>query len=194
MQVNRERQTFRGELRCHDVLFSCEGTAEEVVIQRLVEGHRLIVADNNIVRDINNHPYTGYRKARDIENHFLGLNYPLGLMIVRIVDVHPGAFKLKTIYREHIIVRDVITRTEIEALILVREGAYQDWYQHGKSNGVLPHQWCIQHLNMRNVKNRGFLEQYWIDSEMVVNAIENYMQCLGRHKDDQLNLADMLID
>ena len=47
------------------VLFSCEGTAEGVVIQRLYDADLLVVPRRHVVKDsvISNRPYTRKRKA-----------------------------------------------------------------------------------------------------------------------------------
>lgn len=190
--MSSRRDGFRRELRSHDVLFSCEGTAEKVIIQRLVEDARLLVPEEHVVRDLDDRPYTDDRTVKKIQRDFLGFNYPHGLMIVRIVDVNPGSFVLPRLYREQVLVRDVVTRSEIEVLVLVREGAYQDWYQHGKSKGLSPSQWCIQHLGLKAIKTRGFLEDYWSDPKVLVKAIRDYTSGLGGHKDEQLNLNDLL--
>lgn len=87
--------------------------------------------------------------------------------------------------------RDVITRSEIESLIFVREKQYEEWRQHRKSIPK-PSDWCIQKLGMREVKSRAFLTEYWEDADQLVEAITQYTSMLGSHKRDQLNLCDLL--
>lgn len=91
MPMNKTRDEFQRELVEHDVLFSCEGTHESVIIEKLCESGRLIVPEERLVRDMDGNPYTADRKAKDIERDFLGIDYPHGLLLVRIVDVNPGA-------------------------------------------------------------------------------------------------------
>lgn len=191
--MNDQRDVFRHELQTHNILFSCEGTAEAVIIQRLIEGGKLIVPSDNIVTDVNGRPYTRDRTAKSLQADYLGLNYPKGLVLVRLVDVNPGVLRWSRLYRDRVTVRDVVTRTEIEVLILVRENQYQDWYRHGKSSHLLPSQWCIQRLGFSAVKTRDFLESYWDDPDVLVDAIRRYTESLGSHKNEQLNLSDMLI-
>lgn len=185
-------EDFRRELREHEVLFSCEGTAEKVIIEKLFNAGKLVMPKENVVRDIEDNPYTGDRRAKDLQRDFLGLNYPHGLLLVRIVDVHPGILKFSSLYRDQVRVRDVVTRTEIEVLILVKEGQYQNWYRHGKNAGLMPSQWCIQKLGLKAVKTRDFLESYWADADELAVVIHEYTEALGGHKNDQLNLADLL--
>ncbi len=190
--VNSDRNEFRRLLQTRSVLFSCEGTAEAVIIDRLVEGGRTIVPVPDVVRDNDGRPYTTLRQMKDIRDRFLGVGYPDGLLIVRIVDVNPGNIVIPKLYRREVELRDVITRPEIEALVLAREGAYQDWYRHGKSS-LKPSEWCEQRLGFgRQLKTRKFLEQYWNSADTVVNAIRTYDQLLGSHRHEQLNLSDLL--
>lgn len=190
--MNNARETFRQELRKHDVLFSCEGTAEEVIIETLVGAHCIIVPDDHLVYDREGKLYTGDKTAKKIQRDFLGLNYPHGLLLVRIVDVNPGRMKFNKLYEGQATAKDVIARTEIEFLILVREGEYQNWYRHGKGRGILSSQWCVQMLGMGDIKTRTFLEEYWQDPDELVASIMKYTSALDGHRDDQLNLADFL--
>lgn len=189
--MSDDRESFRRELATRDVLFSCEGTVECVIIERLYDSGHLLVSEDHLVRDRDNRPFTTARSAKDLQRDFMDVAYPHGLMIVRVVDVNPGNFKLPKLYRERAIIRDVITRPEIESLVLVREGAYKDWYQHGKST-MMPSQWCVQRLGMKEVKGQEFLESYWHDADVLVEIIREYTRLLGGNKNDQLNLADLL--
>ncbi|MEE0318875.1 MAG: hypothetical protein U0I69_02940 [Collinsella sp.] len=59
------------------VLFSCEGTAEGVVIQVLYDNDLLIVPRERVVKDalIVDRPYTRKRKASEIANDYFSMNY-----------------------------------------------------------------------------------------------------------------------
>lgn len=190
-RMSADHEGFRRELAEKDVLFSCEGTAESVIISRLCGSGKLLVPEDHLVRDRDNRPFTTARRARDLQRDFMDVGYPDGLMIARIVDVNPGVLSFSKLYRDRAVVRDVVTRPEIESLVLVREGAYEDWYAHGKS-AMLPSEWCVRKLGMRRVKERSFLEGYWGDANELVAAIREYTRLLGGHKGDQLNLADLL--
>lgn len=102
------------ELTLRQVLFSCEGKAERVVITKLAEADALVVPTRNIVRDMDGRPCTLLRRAKDIQREFLGVDYPDGLLVARIVDVNPGVLKFDRPYRLlDIKVLDFITRLEI---------------------------------------------------------------------------------
>lgn len=72
------------------VLFSCEGTAEGVVIQELYDNDLLIVPRERVVKDalIVDRPYTRKRKASEIANDYFSMNYETagaeGLAVARL--------------------------------------------------------------------------------------------------------------
>lgn len=66
------------------VLCICEGTAEEAIIDLLLDNDMLQFSRSQL---INNHKVTRIRKVRDIENQFLNIDYSdRGLIILRILD------------------------------------------------------------------------------------------------------------
>lgn len=188
----KERDEFRGLLQSRDVLFSCEDTAETVIIERLVKEGRTLVPPSHVVENRDGRPYTTLRKISKLQDEFFGVDYPNGLMIVRVKDQSPEAFKIPKLYRDSIIYRDVITRPEIESLVLAREGQYRNWYEHGKTESK-PSEWCERELGFgKKLKTYQFLKQYWNSAYVVIDAIRNYDSLIGGHKHDQLNLSDLL--
>lgn len=182
------------DLKSRQILFSCEGKAERVVIEKLSEADALVVSNQNIVRDMDGRPCTLLRKAKDIQREFLGVDYPDGLLIARIVDVNPGMLRLDRPYRLlDIKVLDFITRPEIEALVLVREGELDRFRSRkGDDRRLNASDWCIQRLRMKNVKDERFLKAYWSDAEELIRCIREAHSKLGSHKNEQLGLADLL--
>lgn len=183
------------ELTSHKVLFSCEGTCEEVVLKRLLEADRLVVSMDDVVWDSERGtPYTRLRTARDIEQSFLGVEYPGGpLLVARIVDVNPGAFSVSGPRKNDVLLRDFVTRPEIEVLALAREGKYDAWRNYRKKGRQLkPSEYCSGVLGMKHVKQRTFLLDYWDDADKVVDAIVKYRGKLGKGKGDELGLFDLL--
>lgn len=190
--MNSRRDNFRRELETKDVLFSCEGAAESTIIRRLSESGNLLVPEDHLVRDRDGRPFTSDRKAKDLQEDFLDVDYPHGLMIVRIVDVNPGKLEFAKLYRDRVVIRDVITRPEIESLVLVREGEYRDWYQHDKST-IYPSQWCISRLGYKDIKTQDFADNYWNNADDLIDTIKQYTTLLGGRKNEQLNLIDLLV-
>lgn len=181
-------------LTSRQVLFSCEGTAERVIIAKLVESERIVVPPHNVVRDMDGIPYTTLRRAKDIQREFLGMDYPDGLLIARIVDTNPGKFALSRPYRlSDIRVLDFITSPEIERLILVKEneiGAFQG--RRGRDRQLNASDWCVQHLGYSDVKSEDFLKEYWKDADELVRCIRQANATLGGAKKSQLGLVNLL--
>ena len=147
---------------------------------------------SQVVENRDGRPFTTLRKIKDLQNEFFGVDYPHGLMIVRIKDNSNENFVIPKLYRHNIIYRDVITRPEIESLVLAREGEYANWYQHGKSK-IKPSKWCEQKLGFgKQLKTYSFLCEYWNSADEIVDSIHKYDSLLGTHKHDQLNLSDLL--
>ena len=184
------------ELRSHDVLFSCEGKCEAVIMKRLLENDRLVLSADEVVHDDEHGtPYTLLRKAPDIERTFMGVEYDKGpLLIARIVDSDPGSFVLSRARRNDAIVRDFVTSPEIEALTLIKEGRYDDWRRrhHGKGRQLNASNYCVQVLGMSQVKQYRFLLDYWSDVNELVACILTYQSKQGKRKDRTLGLADLL--
>lgn len=180
------------------VLFSCEGTAEGVVIERLFESDKLIIAKERVVKDpITFKPYTRLRKAGDLEDRFFSQNYAVkgseGLLLARIVDSRNAKFSLSRNGRDAAIVRSFITAPEIEMLVIHAEGAYDDWCRKARSNRQLtPSEYCVQHLGLREVKRGAFLQEYWSDGDKLVSAIRMHASKLGKRKSGELTLANLL--
>ena len=171
-----------------------EGTAEAVIIDCLVKEGKTLVPPSHIVENRDGKPYTTLRKINRLQDEFFGVDYPHGLMIVRVKDQSPENFRVPKLYRDSIIYRDVITRPEIESLVLAREDQYRNWYEHGKTESK-PSEWCERELGFgKKLKTYQFLKQYWNSADVVIDAIRNYDSLIGGHKHDQLNLSDLLED
>ena len=191
-------EDIRDLLCSHYVLISCEGTCEQVLIDTLLSAGKLAIPKENLVTDPNQGtPYTRLRKAKDIRDAFLGLDYQMGnnseLVLARIVDVNPGRFSLPSLYKDRVIVRDFVTQPEIEMLMILREGAFQRWSNYrARGKQLLPSEFCSRELGYRGLKSERFLRGYWNDPDEIVNCIREYHSCVGKHKHGQLELADLL--
>ena len=66
-----------GVLKRRYVLFSCEGTAEGVVIQTLYDNDLMVVPRSRVVMDAvwDDRPYTRLRKASAIAGQYFGVDY-----------------------------------------------------------------------------------------------------------------------
>ena len=188
----------RSMLEHRYVLFSCEGAAEGVVIQRLFDEGLLAVRRERVVLDsvYVDRPYTRTRKASDIARQYLMMNYAVdgaeGLLIARIVDSRAPRFELPRGVSEGAEVRSFYTRPEIEMLAIHREGAYDEWLRKSRRNRSLrPNEFCKQELGLSRIKETAFLKEYWSSGAVLVGAIREYASKCRRHEDELL-LVDLL--
>lgn len=194
-----DRRALQELLSRNYVLFSCEGGAETVVMDKLISAGRLCVPQHRIVKDpVSFTPYTRCRKASDIAERFLGTNYMVdgadGLVLARIVDSRSAQFSFPRAWRGSAEVRSFYTRPEIEMLIILNEGAYDAWQRALRSNhGIRPSEFCKTEMRMKDVKRPSFLESYWDDVDGLENSIRRYAQCRGKHRADEPCLADLLV-
>lgn len=187
---------LRSLLRSSYVLFSCEGTAEAVCIQKLVDAEALVVPRANVVDDpIFFTPYTRLRKADDIAGRFLRTTFEgegvSGLTICRIVDSRSAKFRLPRQFEGACAIASLFTRPEIEMLVIHAMDAYDEWSKMSRRNRQLkPSEFCKGHLGLAHVKERGFLEGFW-DAGKLVKAIEAY-DARRSHADGELSLGALL--
>ncbi len=192
--MDRRKKEALDLLSTRHVLFSCEGKAERVIVTRLVEGGCTIVPRRNVVRDMDGRPCTLLRRAKDIQREFLGMDYPNGLLVARVVDVNPGRLAFDRPYRlRDIRVLDFVTRPEVERLVLVKEGQLDAFQKRrGSDRHLNASDWCIQKLHMDDVKSERFLEGYWSDPDELVRCIREAHRKAGKGESAELELADLL--
>lgn len=163
----------------HPVI-SCEGTAEKVAVDILLEADALVFPKADVV-DV-----TRLRKASDIQDKYLNLDYDWPLCVVRVLDSRKERFKLGNLYADRFPVVSYVTHPEIEVLAIIREGAWRRW--HG--GRMKPSDFCKQELGMREVKREGFLRGYW-DAYSLTAAARDYRR-LSKIPKGELCLADLI--
>lgn len=191
-----DREELRGHLQSSYVLFSCEGTAEAVCIENLVETGSMVVPRQNIVDDpIYFTPYTRLRKADDIADRFLRTTFEgdgvSGLTICRVMDSRSAKFRLSRRLEGSCVVASLFTRPEIEMLVIHALGAYDEWLRASRRNRKLkPSEFCKGQLRLPHVKEGEFLREFW-DAHGLVEAIEAY-DARRSHAADELSLGVLL--
>lgn len=180
------------------VLFSCEGTAEGTVIQRLYDADLLIVPRRHVVKDsvISNRPYTRKRRAADIADAYFSMSYEddgaEGLTVARIVDSHAAKFEFPKRRNNGTEVLSFYTHPEIEMLIIHSEGAFEDWLRASRKDRQLrPSDFCMHELGLERVKEGPFLKEYWSDADRLVGAVKSYAEKANRGPDEMM-LVDLL--
>lgn len=163
-------------------IISCEGTAEEVVVKKLLAADALVFSRNDVVE------VTRKRRAKDIQDEFLNYDYEWPVCILRVLDSRNEGFKLGALYAGRFPVRSFFTHPEVEVLTVINEGEWRSW----KSGQKKPSQFCKEDLRMGGVKQRTFLEGYW-RAESIATAAREYKR-LSRLTKGELCLADLIRD
>ena len=189
---------IKSELTTHYVLFSVEGTAEGVIIDKLVNAEALLVPTSHIVKDrMTFMPFTRNRKAKSIAEQYLNENYQTEsaskLLIARIIDSGTPSFSLPKQYKDAAIVRNFITSPEIEMLAIYKENAFDLWKRRSRANRQLkPCEFCKQYLKLADIKSAKFLNDYWSDSSEIIRCIKQHSQDHSNRDSDSFLLADLL--
>ena len=93
----------------------CEGSAEQAIIDLLLE-HNLLIFSREQLRD---EQVIGCRDARTFETRYLRKGFNDKISIIRILDSRRENFKLSKAYQHKVDVINVITAPEIEMLIII---------------------------------------------------------------------------
>lgn len=122
------------------MLISCEGTAERVIVSRLIESGRLLMPRDMLVEDPKTgEPYTTLRSSADLARKILrGYDFPSRSgedlpVLVRVADKAVGSGRADRALSGVALPVDVITRPEIEALVVIKEGAQGAWERTSSS-------------------------------------------------------------
>lgn len=175
------------------VICSCEGAAEETIINLLLKNNMLIFDTNNLVDG----EITRIRKAKRIEEQFLKRSYKKKIHIIRILDSKNEKFNLSKIYKlkPNMIDSDIIsiiTHPEIEILLIISENKYDDFQKY--KNEESPSKYCNRLFKSKiDVKSKEFLEYYFDNIYKLLNAIYLYKSKVNIEK-NELCLYDLLKD
>lgn len=161
----------------------CEGAAEQTVIELLLDADKLAftyddLLDGGVIRT---------RSAENFERQYLRKGFTDKITVLRILDSHREKFKLRAAYADKIDVINVITAPEIEMLVIINEGRYEEY----KRSGEKPSIFCKSALKYNDVKSAAFLKTYFSDIEMLVAAIREYKR-ISRIPHGEYALADLL--
>ena len=144
----------------------CEGSAEQAIMDTLLESDMLIfnqeqLLDGEIIRT---------RSAKQFENRYLRKGFNQKITILRILDSRNENFNLSKSYKEKISVIDIITAPEIEMLIIISEGKYNDFKKSKKK----PSDFCKMELKYGSVKSYYFVKEHFNDIDKLINSISEY--------------------
>lgn len=141
----------------------CEGTAEEVIINLLLDNHMLIFEREELIEE----KPLRCRSAKTFESRYLRKSYENQISVIRVLDSHREKFKLSKAYCGKVDVINIVTAPEIEMLIIFREGKYEEYKKSGKKPSIF----CKENLSIRNVKSAEFVAEYFSDINDLRDAI-----------------------
>lgn len=163
----------------------CEGSAEETIMNILLDNNKLIfdrdaLIENELLR---------CRSGKEFEKLYLRKGFSEQITVFRILDSRRENFVLSKAYKDKIKVVNVITAPEIEMLVIINEGKYASYKRQKKK----PSDFCKSDLKMPNVKSKSFVENYFQDVNILINAVIEYKR-LANVQRGELTLADILLN
>lgn len=161
----------------------CEGSAEEAIIDLLLDNHCLIFEREELIEEA----VIRSRSGRSFEERYLRKGFRDKISIIRILDSRNENFKISKAYMNKIDVINIITAPEIEMLIILNENKYSEYKKSGKKPSI----YCKENLKMNNVKNYKFVYEYFYDISDLINSIKEYKR-ISRIKEDEYSLSDLI--
>ena len=161
----------------------CEGTAEQVIIDLLLDNSKLIFSRNDLLE----HEVLRCRMGKNFEEQYLRKGFTEQITVFRILDSRRENFKLSKAYQSKVKVVNIITAPEIEMLVILNEGKYSDY----KKSGMKPSLYCKSILKHRDVKSAAFVKSYFKDIDVLIKAIIEYKR-VSNVKRNEFTLADIL--
>ena len=162
----------------------CEGSAEEVILDILLDADLLIFSRDSLLGG----ELIRTRGGEAFARKHLGFELDEKVTILRILDARSESFRIPLAYAWKIEdVYQVITSPEIEMLMILNEGLYKEYCK----SGIKPSDFCKQKLHMSEVKTKAFVRDYFSDPDDLKNAIMEYKRVKKLPK-GELCLADLL--
>lgn len=161
----------------------CEGTAEQVITEKLLDKQKLIFCRENLIEE----EIIRCRSGKKFEEQYLRKGFTEKITVLRILDSRRENFKLGKAYADKVDVINIITAPEIEMLVIFSENKYKEF----KSSKKKPSDFCIQDLGYGDVKSKKFVENYFNDVDILISAIKEYKR-LSNIKKGEYTLADLL--
>lgn len=167
-----------------------EGASEEAIMDILLDNDCLSFTRNDLLERTLFHE----RSASSFEDRHL--KYSFGdekVTICRILDSRKEKFKISKQYENKVnAICQIITAPEIEILIIISEGAYEDFISKWHVGNRKPSEYCKTRLKLRDVKKYDFIINYFSDPKKLVDAIRAYKKLHAPRSKDEMSLYDLL--
>ena len=161
----------------------CEGGAERAVLDLLLDNHMLIFEREQLIEE----EVLRCRSAKEFEERHLKKGFQEKITVYRILDSRNENFKLSKAYIHKVDIVNVVTAPEIEMLIILNEGRYQEF----KNAGMKPSTYCKSILKLKNVKSYCFVQEYFSDIHILKRALHEYRR-VSKIRKDERTLQDLL--
>lgn len=161
----------------------CEGSAEEAIIDILLDNNLLIFERDEMLEE----QVIRCREGKRFEERYLRKGFNGKISIIRILDSRRENFKLSRAYQDKVDVINIITAPEIEMLIIFAE----DKYQAFKKSKKKPSDFCKEDLKMPNVKSYDYVKSYFANASVLIGAIKKYNE-ISKIPKGEWTLLDLL--
>lgn len=161
----------------------CEGTAEQVIMNILLDNHKLIFEREDLLEE----DVLRSRSGQKFEQQYLRKGFDDKITVLRILDSRGENFKISKVYQHKINVVNVITAPEIEMLIIFNENKYENFKKSRKK----PSDYCKEDLSYKNVKSKSFITEYFENVNSLINAIKEYKR-VSHIPNNEYSLFDLL--
>lgn len=162
----------------------CEGSAEQAIIELLLENDKLIFSDDMLLEG----EIIRCRGAKSFEKRYLSKGFKQKITVIRILDSRNENFNLSKAYEDKVKVINVITAPEIEMLVIISKGEYE----HFKNSRIMkPSEYCKSVLKLKSIKSYGYVKDYFSDSEELIKCINEYKR-LSKINKGEYTIADII--
>ena len=167
-------------------LIACigEGTAECAIMDMLLDNNLLIFTREQMIEE----QVLRRVSVKEFERRYLRMEYDRKILILRILDSRSEKFILSKAYRCQVEVVNVITAPEIEMLIIVSKGKFDDYKKCGN---IKPSDYCKSVLGIKNVKSSKFILDYFSNPTFLVKSIKEYHR-VHKQRQDEASLYDLI--
>ncbi len=161
----------------------CEGGAETAIMEMLLDAEKLIFSEEDLFYG----EIIRCRNAGTFEKRYLNVRINFKLTIIRVLDSRREKFRLSRPYCDNVDVINVITAPEIEMLIILNEGKYDQF----KKSGMKPSEYCKQIFKKENLKSRQWVKTYFKNIDDLLQSIHMYEHVSDVRK-GEYTLQDLL--
>lgn len=159
----------------------CEGGAEEAIIEILLDNDKLKFTRNDLLYN----ELISDRSAKKFSSKYLTNTYEKSIIVIRVLDSENENFEIKAPYSDKIKdVINVITKREIEMLIIHSEGQYNEY----KKQKEKPSVFC-KGMKIGYSKSREFYFNYYKDVDKLIKSLKDYKSCA---QNNIVTIADLL--